>query len=648
MADRSNDANWRDAGAPLTLDGAVRLAISAGQHRAPGDTLFITLVCDGQPCQVPYLAESTPQAALIHWRDLPGDAQAELRIIAEETGLRWSVALSGLDHSWRLSFPFLGQLGSPGERRLRDSRGRPICYRADWPPPYLWQIPGGPTITLLVEPLATPMPFDTPALWSEPGLSFTTSAEPQMLFEAELAWHSGGWPAAFERYRARVRESIDLAQYQRADLAWFQDQLVQHFTFLYGRELLNMQTGQFEIDRFLDDAERDFGGYDGMLLWGGYPRLGIDERSQWDFFDDLPGGRASLRTLARRARERGVRVFVPYKPWDRSAELHGQASEPDHLQLTRLVADIEADAVFLDTMSAIGGAFRASIDQARPGVALCSEGRARGPALEVITSSWDQLAYVDTQQGNWSAAEVAMPAVNLLRFLIPEHRLFVIGRHALGDDRVRAIQRGFFNGMGWVVWQDVFGMVQPYTPAEAALLKRCRTLLREHRRALASPQPTPLIDTLAPGIYANVFPGATKRLWTLYNETDSLVDAPVLHIQPRQGYHLVDVWAGQEIVPDAAGNVRLALAPRAVGALAELPQLLRYVDAERQIALAEPPNDAEVQISAGGSTWSQPAGQPIGMGSWLGLSTPLLVRLLQQGELLDQIVVAPRIAGGQP
>jgi len=191
-------------------------------------------------------------------------------------------------------------------------------------------------------------------------------------------------------------------------------------------------------------------------------------------------------------------------------------------------------------------------------------------------------------------------------------------------------------------------MVQPYIPAEAALLKRCRTLLREHRRALASPQPTPLIDTLAPGIYANVFPGATKRLWTLYNETDSLVDAPVLHIQPRQGYHLVDVWAGQEIVPDAAGNVRLALAPRAVGALAELPQLLRYVDAERQIALAEPPNDAEVQISAGGSTWSQSAGQPIGMGSWLGLSTPLLVRLLQQGELLDQIVVAPRIAGGQP
>ncbi len=55
--------------------------------------------------------------------------------------------------------------------------------------------------------------------------------------------------------------------------------------------------------------------------------------------------------------------------------------------------------------------------------------------------------------------------------------------------------------MGWVVWQDVLGMVQPYTPAEAALLKRCRTLLREHRRALASPQPMPLVDTLAPGIY---------------------------------------------------------------------------------------------------------------------------------------------------
>ncbi len=185
---RTGATSARPLFSTLTLDGAVRwrspldsIARLAIRHLSGSRAIASTAL-------KPYLAESAPQAALIRWRDLPGGAQAELRITAEETGLRWNVALGGLEHSWRLSFPFLGQLGddehSPGEQRLRDSLGRPICYRADWPPPHLWQIPGGPTITLLVEPLAAPMPFDMPTLWSDPGLPFTTSAEPQMVFEA--------------------------------------------------------------------------------------------------------------------------------------------------------------------------------------------------------------------------------------------------------------------------------------------------------------------------------------------------------------------------------------------------------------------------------------------------------------------------------
>jgi hypothetical protein len=113
--------------------------------------------------------------------------------------------------------------------------------------------------------------------------------------------------------------------------------------------------------------------------------------------------------------------------------------------------------------------------------------------------------------------------------------------------------------------------VLTYSPEEAALLKKCRAIFREHRQALRSAQPTPLLQTLVPGVYANEFPGDAKRLWTFYNETGRWVNGPVLEIQPRPGCHYVDVWANQEAEVDAAGCLRVTLGPRSTGAVVELP-----------------------------------------------------------------------------
>src|SRR5690606_6546923 len=96
-----------------------------------------------------------------------------------------------------------------------------------------------------------------------------------------FALHGGGWRESFARYRDRLRARVDLREYKRPDLACYQNQWVQHFTFLYGREILNLKTHQFEPERFFEAAERDFGGYDGILYWASYPRMGIDERNQW-------------------------------------------------------------------------------------------------------------------------------------------------------------------------------------------------------------------------------------------------------------------------------------------------------------------------------------------------------------------------------
>src|SRR3712207_8481671 len=44
-----------------------------------------------------------------------------------------------------------------------------------------------------------------------------------------------------------------------------------------------------------------------MVLWHAYPRIGLDDRNQFDFYRDLPGGLEGVRRLSRALQTRGVK-----------------------------------------------------------------------------------------------------------------------------------------------------------------------------------------------------------------------------------------------------------------------------------------------------------------------------------------------------
>ncbi len=485
----------------------------------------------------------------------------ELTLIGNR--LCWKLEASQSSH---VDFPYWASLYSSEaegvlvrmERSFQDAGDQPIIRHIEYTLPATCIGADGTALTLLFEQ----------------GMSFGDlsgkSLDAGCVLSGSFCLHSNGWRGAFALFRQQVRSQVDLSEYRRADLGWYQSQWVQHFTFLYGREILNLKTHRFDLERFLADAERDFGGYDGILLWGGYPRLGIDERTQWDFFDDLPGGRPGLRQMVELAHARGVRVFVPYKPWDQSLALHGQPAPSAPDELARLLAEINADGVFLDTLSSLDRTFRTAIDEQRSGVVLCSELRVTKDSFETITGSWDQSYTRSFAQGNWSAVPERMPGLDLGRFIFPEHRLFVINRHAVGDDRLTIIKRGFFGGTGWVVWQDIFGLALPYTPDEAALLKKCRTIFRAHEDVLNSDTPTPLVPTLIPGVYCNEFVSERKRFWTFYNETDEPIDAAVLAVEARPDVRWLDVWNQCELTLRDS-DLHFHLKPHDIGAVVELP-----------------------------------------------------------------------------
>jgi hypothetical protein len=613
------------------------LRIAAPYLNAEAD--WVVFKQDGKLLMPTTVTPSGEGRFLMRLPGTPGEILVTLTMQTRDRQAEWSVELSGPETQISMYFPFLEQLTVGADSKwidlydLANRRGR---NTNDYQPADVPLVVTNGKNSLVIVPDGEFQGYSPQRVAQLPGLDIRVAGKNRQVYHGKIILVEGGWREAFAEIRAELRSRLDLAEYRRDDLQWYSEQFVQHFTFLYGREILDLERGEFNLDRFLDEGERDFGGYDGFLIWGVYPRIGVDERTQWDFYDDFPGGRQGLKQISERARARGVRFFVPYKPWDRSASLHQRQTPPDEEELARLIVDTAADGVFLDTMDMINPTFRQAIDQLKPGVVFCSEGRAEGKAREIITGSWDQSSHRDWYQGNWSASHESMPMTDLWRFVLPEHRLFVINRHSMGDDRIRITQRGFFNGMGWVVWQDIFGLTLPYTPAEAALLKKCRTIFRENLQAVNSPAPTPLVETEAAGVFANEFPAESKRMWTFYNENEAPVSGALLKIQPRDGCHFVDVWNQKAAALQDSQLVALQIAPRQVGCVVEYPRLLEVSAASITIAGRAVEPGWEIAIQQRESLIKYPAANqlPLVSGKYPG---HMVIKLLAGSEVLDQV-----------
>jgi len=349
------------------------------------------------------------------------------------------------------------------------------------------------------------------------------------------------WLAAFLATRAELRSRLDLSQYGRSDLKWCSEQWVQHLAFVYGSEVFDHSRRVIDSTRLLEGSRR-FGGYDATLIWSGYPRLGIDDRSQWDLYDDLPGGRSGLRSLAEFLRLQNTRVFFPFLPWDLLPRYGCSQTIDPVAELARLVADVRPDGIFLDTVGGILPEYRAAIDDVCAGVAFCSEEDPAPPEIELVTTSWDQARHDHRCE------------VDLLRFLLPEHRRFVTSRYSTGAHRENVIDRALFNGNGLVVWQDIFGEMLPYNDHEASRVAEVAATLRSHSDGFRGADALPLVPTAQEGLFANAFIGsAGTAMITVCNASDSPVRGDLVAWTPDDRLR----WRRVN-----SGDTKLSVSPR--------------------------------------------------------------------------------------
>jgi formylglycine-generating enzyme len=386
------------------------------------------------------------------------------------------------------------------------------------------------------------------------------------------------WRAALARWRAEAVDRIgyDGSAYERPELAWTSRCFAVALVWLWDELLYDHDARRFTPDRFCEESEREFGGFDGVVLWHAYPVIGIDERNQFDYYRDVPG----LRKLVADFQERGVRVFVDYNPWD-----VGTRREPvdDDSAVGELVRDLGADGVFLDTMREARPGLRAAVDAARPGVAF--EGESALP-LERICDH--QLSWAQ-----WFS-DSAVPGVLRARWFEQRHMLHHTRRW--NRDHTAEVHSAWLNGVGMLVWENVFGSWVGWSERDKALLRAMLPLQRRHADLLAAGEWTPLAAHgagLPPRVVASRWTDGTTELWAVANVGDEpffgqLLGADVEVTVPARGIAAV---VGSQQVMSAPGGQSAAF-PRRLPS--RLPAPAVPVAAPPDGFVEAPPTPAEV------------------------------------------------------
>lgn len=392
--------------------------------------------------------------------------------------------------------------------------------------------------------------FEPERQWLRPIIGFDATENPapgrvevsHIAFEVADAQRR----AAFEKAVAVVQNTPDFALYDRPDLAWLAHTFSCHFTFMYDRSFYNPETGTFTVEPFLDSGDREFGGYDAVLLWHAYPRIGLDERNQFDFYRDMPGGLDGLRDVVRRFHARGVKVFINYNPWDKATR---RESVSDETALAEILAAMDADGIFLDTMVASSPGLREKVDARRPGVVFVPEAHPQTEDLAELPGSWAQFP-----------PNPFSPALLHHKWIEPRHMEFQIRRWNTllpGTNHAEEIENAFFNGSGMMLWENIFGTHNPWQWEDRAAWRRAGAILRAFSEHFTKGEWEPFAPTVSPGLFAHRWRKETVELFTLVSKGEPLADAPLVRVPWSGELRCYDLWAGVPCEVTRQGDMAL-------------------------------------------------------------------------------------------
>ena len=325
-------------------------------------------------------------------------------------------------------------------------------------------------------------------------------------------------------------EKFDNKLFEREDLKWIRSKYLMVLQMAWDHKFYDKNDKEHHFKKFLEEGEKLLGGYDVFSIWPTWPRLGLDQRNQWDLYGDLPGGLGKIKELANYGQQKGTSFFIAYNPWDQSTR-----KENIYSGMKRLLEATDADGVVLDTQGASNDTLQITADSVKKGIIMYSEGMAVPKDMPGIVS------------GRVHDAIFMPPPINMNKYIKPDFAIFRVCQ--LNEGRLhRESAISFFNGLGTEINTYRPGR-QSWMEEEYRYLGKTLMILRENTENFNSLNWKPLIQTLNDSIWVNEWPGGNKKLYTIFSLIPEGYDAPLFETTITDGKHYVSIWNHEEINP---------------------------------------------------------------------------------------------------
>ncbi len=361
--------------------------------------------------------------------------------------------------------------------------------------------------------------------------------------------------------------------FEREDLSWIKNCYLIVLQMAWDREFYDRLTGKYNYAEVIKKGIEQFGNIDIYGIWPTWPRLGLDQRNQWDMYRDLPGGTRQLRNFAKMSQQSNTKFFIAYNPWDNSTR-----NEDHYKGMADLIAEVEADGVVLDTKGSSSFELQAAADSVRKGVIMYSEGMAITKDMPGIIA------------GRVHNALYLSPELNLNKLIKPDFSIFRVCD--VGEDLIhREIAISFFNGYGTELNMYRPGRRDDNYREDMNYLAKTIFILRQNNDAFLDKDWTPLIETTVDNVHVNKWRSGNKTIYTVLNMRPEGITGRLFSGKPAEGKHWVSLWNHKNITPliekgisyingEAAGFNPSFTGTRKEGSvdcIAELPVLIKPI-----------------------------------------------------------------------
>jgi gamma-glutamyl hercynylcysteine S-oxide synthase len=368
-------------------------------------------------------------------------------------------------------------------------------------------------------------------------LRYETKLSPKgsVVYSVNAAVFNGEWQSGLrlmfrDKYLFDI-DKFDNSLYMRKDLSWIKESYIVVLQMAWDRDYYDRFTGKFNYPDVIKKGIDLFGKIDICGIWPTWPRLGLDQRNQWDLYKDLPGGTDQLRNFIKMSHLSDTRFFIAYNPWDSTT-----GKEQHYESIAKLIRDTDADGVVLDTMNSSGAELQSVMDSIKNGVVMYSEGMAAPGNMPGIIA------------GRVHNAIYYSPELNLNKLIKPDFSIFRVCD--VGEDIIhREIAVSFFNGYGTELNMFRPGGRDDNYRNDLGYLAKTTFILRQNNDAFLDFDWTPLLETIQDNVYVNRWKSGDKVIFTVLNMRPEGINGKLFRIDSTAGRHYVSLWNHENISP---------------------------------------------------------------------------------------------------